>query len=183
MNADAVLKEIESLASKRFLPIIGRERGKYLVETVRKYQPVTVLEVGTLIGYSAILIVGNLPAGGKLFTIEINPESAKRAKGNIERAGVSDKVQQYAGNALNVIPRIKEELDMVFLDAAKDEYLRYLSLCEDRLKKGGVVFADNAKIFARDMADYLDYVRKSGRYTSQFIEVGLDGVEISVKLV
>ena len=178
-----MLKEIEVLASRRFLPIIGPERGRYLAETVRKYRPVTVLEVGTLIGYSTILIATNLPAGGRVLTIEINPGSAKRAEENIEKAGMSARVEQYVGNALQVIPDIKKELDMVFLDAAKDEYLRYLKLCEGRLRKSGVVFADNVKMFARDMADYLDYVRKSGRYRSQFIGAGSDAVEISVKVV
>lgn len=63
MSTDAILKEIESLAARRFLPIIGPERGKHLVETVRKYRPKTVLEIGTLIGYSTILIASNLPTG------------------------------------------------------------------------------------------------------------------------
>jgi predicted O-methyltransferase YrrM len=81
-----------------------------------------------------------------------------------------------------VIPSINDKFDMVFLDATKDEYLEYLKLSENKLEKGGVVFADNVKMSAHEMRDYLDYVRKSGRYKSKYIDVGFDGVEISTKL-
>jgi predicted O-methyltransferase YrrM len=181
-DPNAVLREIETQAQHRFLPIIGPIKGKYLAETVRKYKVRTILEVGTLVGYSAILMAKNLPEGGKIHTIEIDPRSAAEAKVNIEKAGFSDMVVQYIGNALDVIPTIDETFDMAFLDAAKDEYMVYLKIAEPKLKKGGVVFADNVKMFASAMKDFLDYVRNSGRYRSQFIDVGFDGDEISVKL-
>ena len=115
-------------------------------------------------------------------TIEMNPESARLAEENIRRAGLADRMEVHIGDALIVIPRIKASFDMVFLDAAKDEYLEYLKLSEDKLKKGGVVFADNVRMSAREMRDYLDYVRNSGRYKSKYIQVSFDGVEISTKL-
>ena len=71
---------------------------------------------------------------------------------------------------------------MVFLDAAKNEYLDYLKLSESRLKKGGIVVADNVKIFAGQMRNFLDYVRDSGKYRSRFFDAGFDGVEVSEKL-
>lgn len=71
---------------------------------------------------------------------------------------------------------------MVFLDAAKYEYLDHLKLAEDRLERGGVVFADDVRPFRREMRDYLDYVRDSGRYRSQHVDLVSDGVEISTKL-
>ena len=72
--------------------------------------------------------------------------------------------------------------DLAFIDAEKTQYLRYLQLAEDKLYKGSVVFADNAGIFATQMANYLHYVRRSGNYESRYIQVGEDGVEISIKL-
>ncbi len=170
------------LSGSRFLPVIGPVKGKYLVETVRKYNVKKILEVGTLVGYSAILMAKNLPDDGKIFTIEINPRTAEIARENIEKAGFSNKISQYVGDALGVIPTINEEFDMAFLDAAKDEYMGYLKLAEPKLRKGGVVFADNVKMFAPTMRDYLDYVRNSGKYRSEFIDVGFDGDEVSVKL-
>lgn len=180
-ETEAVLRDIEQIARVDFLPIIGPVKGKYLVDTVRRFKVKTALEVGTLIGYSAILIASNLPEGGKLHTIEISPCSARLAGGNISRAGLDSKVEIHTGDAIKVIPQISEDFDMVFLDATKNEYLDYLRLAEDKLKKGGVVFADNVKIFAGAMQDFLDYVRNSGKYKSEFIDVGSDGIERSIK--
>jgi predicted O-methyltransferase YrrM len=181
-DADTIIKEIETSAHRKFLPIIGPVKGRYLVDTVRKSGIKKVLEIGTLIGYSSILIANNLPEDGQVDTIEINPQSAGIAAENIRKANLARKIKVHIGNALKVLPGIKDQFDMVFIDAAKTEYLAYLKLCEDNIKKNGVVFADNVKIFAGDMQDYLDYVRNSGRYSSQYIDVGFDGVEISSKL-
>jgi predicted O-methyltransferase YrrM len=182
MEAAAVLREIEKQAQSRFLPIIGPQKGKYLEETVRESRPMEALEVGTLVGYSAVLIARNMPQGGRLITIEINPQAARIARENIARAGFGDSVTVLQGDARDVIPTLKDTFDMAFIDAAKEQYFTYLRLCEPRLKKGAVVFADNVKMFARAMRDYLDYVRHSGKYRSRFVDVGFDGVEISVKL-
>jgi predicted O-methyltransferase YrrM len=182
MEGAAVLKEIEELSKRITLPIIGPVKGKYLVETIKRFDVEKVLEVGTLIGYSAILMAQTLPKDGKVVTIEINPESARLAEENIRRAGFADKIELHIGDALTVIPRIKDSFDMVFLDATKDEYLKYLKLAENKLERGGVVFADNVKMFAHEMRDYLDYVRNSGKYKSEYIDVVFDGVEISTKL-
>jgi caffeoyl-CoA O-methyltransferase len=182
MEGDAVLMEIEELSKRIFLPIIGPIKGKYLVETIKRFDVEKVLEVGTLIGYSAILMAQTLPKDGKVVTIEINPKSARLAEENIRKARLADKIELHIGDALTVIPRINDSFDMVFLDATKDEYLEYLKLSENKLERGGVVFADNVKMSAYEMRDYLDYVRNSGRYKSEYIDVGFDGVEISTKL-
>jgi predicted O-methyltransferase YrrM len=182
LDADSVLKEIEVLSRKKFLPIIGPIKGKYLINTVRKYHVSQVLEIGTLVGYSAILIAENLPDNGKIISIEINPLSANQAQDNIQKAGLSGKIEVRVGNALNEISRVDNMFDMLFIDAAKDEYFEYLKLGEAKLKKNGVVFADNVKIFASQMPEYLDYVRNSGKYQSKYVDVGFDGVEISLKL-
>jgi predicted O-methyltransferase YrrM len=181
-KADEVLRDIEMQARGRFLPIIGPVKGRYLAETVRKYNVRKVLEVGTLIGYSAILIAENLPKDGMIYTIEVDEDEVEKAKDNVRKAGYENNVKFFLGNALEVIPQINEDFDMVFLDAAKDEYRDYLKLAEPKLKKGGVVFADNVKMFASAMKNFLDYVRNSGKYRSEFIDVGFDGDEVSVKL-
>ena len=182
MKRDVVLGQIEELSERAYLPIIGPKKGKHLVDTVRRFKVKNVLEVGTLVGYSAILIASNLPQGGRVVTIEVKTKSARLAEENIKRAGLAYRIELYIGDALTVIPRIDGRFDMVFLDAAKNEYLRYLKLSEDKLETGGVVFADNVKTPSREMRDYLDYVRNSNRYSSEYVEVGYDGVEISTKL-
>jgi len=182
MESDTVLREIEDLSKRTYLPIIGPVGRKYLVDTVRRLNVKNVLEIGTLIGYSAILMAEHLHQDGRIVSIEINPESASLAEENIRRAGLADKIELHIGDALTLIPGIDDMFDMVFIDAAKREYLEYLKLSENRLERGGVVFADNVKMSAHKMRDYLDYVRNSGRYKSEYIDVGFDGVEISTKL-
>ena len=182
MKRDVVLRQIEELSEREYLPIIGPEKGKHLVDTVRRFKVKNVLEIGTLVGYSAILIASSLPRGGRVVTIEVKPKSARLAEENIRRARLADRIELHIGDALTVVPRIDDKFDMIFLDAAKNEYLRCLKLSEDKLNRGGVVFADNVKTPAREMWDYLDYVRNSGRYSSEHIDLGFDGVEISTKL-
>ena len=164
------------------MPIIGPFKGKFLAEEVRKAKPLRVLEVGTLIGYSAILMGKEMDEEADIITIEIHRDEAELAGQNIVRANIAAKVQIINGNALQVIPSLKGPFDFAFIDAEKNEYCQYLKLAEGKLRKGAVVFADNAGIFADQMGDYLDYVRNSGKYKSRYIQVGEDGVEISVKL-
>ncbi len=181
-KADQILRQIEALTKKHFLPIVGPAKGSVLTETIRQVKPKRVLEVGTLIGYSAILIGKDLPAGAEIITIEIHGDEAELAKENIKRAQIPPKVQVLVGDAKEIIPRLKGSFDMVFIDAEKDEYLKYLILVEGKLHIGSTVLADNAGIFADQMKDYLDYVRASGNYRSKYVDFGFDGVEVSVKV-
>ena len=182
MKADAVLQEIQKLSRYRYYPIIGPIKGRYLEEAVKANGVKRVLELGTCIGYSAILIAKNLPEDGRLVTIEIDPYSAELAGENIKKAGLVDKVEILVGDAAIILPTLQDEFDMVFLDTAHHDLLSYLEQCERMLKKGGIVFTDNVKMFAYGMRDFLDYVRNSGKYSSRYIDAGHDGVEVSVKL-
>ncbi len=180
-SADKILQDIEAAAENQFLPIIGPNKGKYLAEEVRKAKPMHVLEVGTLIGYSAILMGKEMPEGSEIVTIEIHRDEAELASKNVMRANIPAKVTIINGNALDVIPTLRGLFDLAFIDAEKTEYMKYLQVAEPKLHKGTVVFADNAGIFAAQMADYLKYVRSSGKYRSRYIQVGGDGIEISVR--
>jgi predicted O-methyltransferase YrrM len=181
-SAEEILRRIEELSLQHFLPIIGSRKGKILAEEVRNAKPRHVLEVGTLIGYSAILIGKELDEQAEIVTIEIHRDEAELAGQNIQRANIPPKIKIITGDALQIIPTLMGQFDFAFIDAAKDEYYQYLKLAEDKLVKGAVVVADNAGIFAKEMKDYLNYVRSSGKYRSRYVGVGEDGVEISVKL-
>jgi Predicted O-methyltransferase len=181
-SADLVLRQIEAQAENTFLPIIGPDKGRYLAEEVRKAKPMHVLEVGTLIGYSAILMGKEMQQGSEIVTVEIHRDESKLAGENIIKANVPAKIKIVTGNALDVIPTLQGLFDLAFIDAEKTEYMQYLKLAEPKLHKGTTVFADNAGIFAAQMTDYLHYVRYSGNYESRYIQVGGDGVEVSVKL-
>ena len=170
------------MARHEFLPIIGPDKGKILAEAFRKVKPKHVLEVGTLIGYSAILIGKELDETDRITTIEIHTKEARAAEQNIERAEIPPKVHVIVGNALDVIPTLKGCFDAVFIDAEKTEYFDYLRLAEGKLHKGTIIVADNAGIFACQMRNYLSHVRTSGNYTSKYVPVGEDGLEINIKL-
>jgi predicted O-methyltransferase YrrM len=181
-EADEVLREIESMAEHEFLPIVGPRKGKILAEVIRKIKPKHVLEIGTLIGYSAILIGKELDKDAEIITVELHASEAKVAKENIRRAEIPIKVNVIVGDAIKVIPTLNNCFDAVFIDAEKKEYYEYVRLMEDKIHKGTVIVVDNAGVFADQMRDYLDYVRNSGKYTSRFVQVGDDGIEISIRL-
>jgi len=178
---DTLFREIEKISGERFFTI-GPVKGRLLADIVRNSGVKMVLEIGTYIGYSAILMAKALPEDGKVVTIEIDPKSVAQALCNIQKTKCINKIEIRVGDAGIVIPGIREEFDVIFIDADKSRYLEYLKLSEKKLKRGGIVFTDNVKVFASDMPDFLDYVRKSGRYESRYIDMGYDGVEISKKL-
>jgi predicted O-methyltransferase YrrM len=181
-KAEIILQEIEKRAHTEFLPIVGPEKGRVIAAEVRKARPKRVLEVGTLIGYSAILMGKELDENAQLITMEIHAEETKTAEENIQKADIPPKVEVITGNALQVIPELTGCFDFVFIDAEKTEYIDYLRLVEDKLHRGAVIVADNAGIFAKQMKDYLEYVRTSGKYRSKYVPVGVDGLEISITL-
>ncbi|MFQ5759016.1 MAG: O-methyltransferase [Candidatus Bathyarchaeia archaeon] len=181
-KAGIVLREIEGMTEREFLPILGPHKGQILVEVIREIKPKRVLEVGTLIGYSAILMGKELGSDAHLITIEIHADYARMAEENIRKAKIQPKVEVLIGDAIEVLSRLKVTFDLVFIDADKRQYLNYLQLIEDKLHKGSVIVADNAGIFANQMRDYLDYVRSSGKYRSRYVPVSRDGLEVSVKL-
>jgi len=189
-RASKVLQFLEKMAQKEFVPSIGPTKGKIITEIIKKYNPKTVLEIGTLYGYSAILMANILPVGGKVVTIELDKLIAATARKNIADAGLSDKIDIVDANALEAIPKLDLKYDLLFLDAAKDEYLKYLKSAENKnLKKGSIVVADNVEVSKNEMLDYLEYVRSSGIYKSETIETTLeftpnvrDAIEVSIKV-
>jgi predicted O-methyltransferase YrrM len=186
--ADAVLREIEEMGRKSFIPSIGPVKGKILAEIVRKHKPRKILEVGALYGYSAILIAKNSPAKAEITTVEKNPEHARVTEQNVERAKLEGQIRIIKGDAMEILPKLPGPFDLVFLDAEKTQYLDYLKAVEDKLHQGSVVVADNVGVFADQMQNYLHYVRNTGRYRSRTVETLLefsdttkDAMEISEK--
>lgn len=181
-KAAEVLKKLENEAEKEFVPSIGPIKGKILEDIIKNYKPNKILEIGTLFSYSAILIARFLPDNGKVITLEINENSANIARKNIDEAGLSQIIEVIVGDALEIIPTLKDKFDLLFIDATKEDYLRYLKLAEKNLKKGSVVVADNVGIFEDQMLDYLEYVRTSGEYESETVNVPLEFVLINFRL-
>ncbi len=193
MRPEDVLESIEKEAVQRGLPIIGPRRGEFLDEVVMDHKPDRILEVGTLVGYSAIRMARHLKDSQKITCVELDATMAQVARGNFERAGIGNRVEVIVGDALKILPTLEGSLDMAFFDAVKEDYLTYLKSIERLLHRGSVVVADNVKSQADVVGSYLDYVRNSGKYQSTYREskdnyryrTGLtedDAVEISIRL-
>ncbi|MBI2866198.1 MAG: O-methyltransferase, partial [Chloroflexi bacterium] len=148
-EAEQVLRQIEECAQQRSWPIVGPVKGRLLEALVQRQQPQHILEVGTMVGYSAILMARRLPPSAKLWTLEVSAGAAETASRNVQRAGLDNVITIVLGDALETLPSLSGPFDLVFLDGTKEQYLDYLRLVEAQIPAGGIVVADNAGMFAQ----------------------------------
>jgi len=136
--------EAETLASHPQAHMLsGRLQGKFLQFISTILQPTYILEIGTFTGYSAICLAKGLKGGGMVHTIEVREAEALVARANFNRSGDRDRIILHLGNALAIIPTLPFTWDLVFIDADKVNYTAYYELVLPRLRKGGVILADN----------------------------------------
>jgi caffeoyl-CoA O-methyltransferase len=121
----------------------GHLQGQFLEIISKLIQPKRILEIGTMVGYSSICLAKGLAADGVLHTIELREEDAAIARINFAKAGLQQKIQLHVGNAVEILPQMEETWDLVFMDADKTGYETYYRLVKPRLKKGGIILADN----------------------------------------
>ena len=121
----------------------GQLQGRILSMFSQMIQPKTILEIGTYTGYSAICLAEGLQENGSLHTIDINEELKSMCERYFEKAGINKQVKLYTGNAMNIIPTIDAEFDLVFIDADKENYSNYFDLIIERMPIGGYIIADN----------------------------------------
>jgi len=142
---DPLLEKMEEYADSNAVPIIGPLVGRLLYNLAKATQSRKILEIGTAIGYSGIWLARAVaPLKGSVTTIDMDPERVKIAKKNISDAGLERTVKVIEGNALKVLPIMKEEFDMIFLDSDKDVYPDAFKMSIPMLRKGGLFIADNA---------------------------------------
>ena len=141
--SDDLLAEMESYAAEHRVPIADREVALFLEITARAINARRALECGMAIGYSVIHLLRGMPDDGRVVTIDPSDEMIGAAKGYFTRAGIAERVQIEKGYALDVIPKLDETFDLVFIDAVKEEYQGYLDLSLPKLRTGGVVICDN----------------------------------------
>lgn len=197
MNKDEILENIKKEALENHVPIIEDEPLK-LIETIMKIKkPNRVLEIGTAVGYSAINFSKYLYGeNAKIKTIEIKEEMYNKAIENISNMNLNDKIDVVladAGEYLKTIPD-EEQYDMIFIDAAKGQYLVYLEEAIRLTKIGGIIIADNMLYRGRTLSDYnehkhrtatnrlreyLKIMKEDERLDSTLIKIG-DGLAISI---
>jgi predicted O-methyltransferase YrrM len=150
----------------------GHLQGKFLEIFSTVIRPLTVLEIGTFVGYSAICLAKGLQENGELHTIEVSKDAAETAKSNFSRTNAHEKIILHIGNALDIIPTLEKQWDLVFIDADKPNYIEYYKLVLPRLRSGGVILADNVLFHgqvlektitgknAKAIQSFNDYVQK-----------------------
>ena len=121
----------------------GHLQGSLLTLLSKLVRPTRILEIGTYTGYSALCLVKGLSDNGLLHTIEINEEFEEFAAGFFEEAKMSEKIIHHMGDAEDIVPRLNEEFDLVFIDADKRKYLTHYHLVFPKVKIGGIIIADN----------------------------------------
>ena len=121
----------------------GKIQGNFLAIISKLIKPFNVLEIGTYTGYSTLCIAKGLNPGGMIHTIDKNEELLQIQNKYFEKSGLRNQIKQYTGDALAIIPKLKFDFDMVFLDADKENYIKYLKLISPILKPGGILLTDN----------------------------------------
>ncbi|MDF1863855.1 MAG: O-methyltransferase [Saprospiraceae bacterium] len=121
----------------------GHLQGQFLSLLSHLIQPKAILEIGTFTGYATICLAQGLQKNGIIHTIEVNEELEYLSKKYFEKSGLQHKIKTHIGNAKTIIPTLKEEFDIVFIDAGKLDYPEFYDLIFDRVKKGGLILSDN----------------------------------------
>jgi predicted O-methyltransferase YrrM len=142
-QTDPLLQEMERYAADNRVPIADREVAMFLEITARGSGAKKALEIGMAIGYSVIHLARGMGAPGLVVTIEPDEKMIRASENYLRRAGLRERVRIERGEALQVMPKLSETFDLVFIDALKEEYLDYLDLVLPLLRTDGVVIVDN----------------------------------------
>lgn len=188
---DPLLAEMEAYAAEHRVPIADREVSRFIEITARITGARKALEIGMAIGYSVVHLARGMGEQGRVVTIDPSDEMINAATGYLKRAGLLDRVEIKRGKALEVMPSLDETFDLLFIDAVKEEYSRYLDLGLPRLRTGGVVIVDNllwgGKVASGDtesstvaLREFNSYFMNHPQLLAEVLPVG-DGLGYAVK--
>jgi predicted O-methyltransferase YrrM len=171
----------ETARPKRMLNIT-RDTGRLLWILVCATGATRILEVGTSNAYSTIWLADAARAtGGRVTTLEVNPEKVALARANLASAGLDGLVEIITGPAAETLARLPGPFDIVFLDADRPSYLSYLELVVPRLRSGGMLIADNVTSHAHELGEFLLRVKSHPQLFAVTVPIG-NGEEIALKL-
>ena len=187
------LCNIKKKALEDKVPIIMDDTLEVIAKILGEIKPTKILEIGTAVGYSAICFSEYLQEDGKIDTIERDIERVKEARENIKKAEVEEKINIYEGDAVEILPTLDDEYDVVFIDAAKGKYPFFLNQALRMIKPGGVIIADNVlykgyvmsdynkhkqRTAVRNLREYIAEITNNENLETEILEVG-DGLAIS----
>lgn len=191
------LDELEKFALETSVPIVRKDMQAFLKYMMRTHRPLKILEVGTAIGFSALLMSEYAPKDCKITTIENYEPRISIARSNFEKNNKSDVITLLEGDATEILPTLTEEYDFIFMDAAKGQYINFLPEILRLLRVGGILVSDNVlqdgdiieskyaikrrnRTIHTRMRDYLYELKHNSSLTTVILAVG-DGITVSVK--
>lgn len=196
-DSEGILKDMEDYAQKNNIPIITSDVASLLNILVRSSEAKKILEIGTAIGYSAILMGKAAISNFHITSIEKNPDMAEIAMTNIKNAGFEDSIKVIQGDAREVLKTIDGIYDIIFIDAAKGQYIEFFNSSIQKLKVGGLFICDNVlfrgmvaersllvrrKItIVKRLKKFLNYISSNKSLQTSIVPIG-DGLSISLKL-
>lgn len=193
---EALFRKMEDFAKEHKVPIINENGRKIFIDIVKKYRPQNVLEVGTAIGYSALLTSYYGAENTNIISLELDEERAKQAQNFINQSKYKDNIQIIIGDAgINLTKLDKnKKFDMVFIDAAKGQYPDYLAKALSLLAPNGIILADNVlfrgyvlsedkpprryKTIVKRLREYIAMVSDKNKFITEIFEHG-DGLALS----
>ncbi len=191
------LEQLKKFARERYIPVMLDDTREFLFETVKNCAPKRILEIGTAIGYSGIIMLSASP-NATLNTIEMNENSAELARQNFEKAQMQKRVNVFVGDAREIVPLLSGSYDFIFMDGPKGQYEVFLPYLTNLLEVGGTLFCDNVYYkglalnvpenkrhkhitVARNMHEFLHDISTNSHYKTVLHNVG-DGVSVSTKI-
>lgn len=189
-----LLSELREYANNNKIPILQKETAQLLRVLIKITKPKEILEIGTAIGYSSILMAQN--SNCKITTIEMDPSMVDMAINNINKANLSSNIQVIEGDAILVLPLLTKKYDLIFIDANKSRYKEYFDMGKEMLNNSGVIISDNVlykgmtanddsvqkknRTIVNNMRKYLEYITTINGYMTSIIPIG-DGVALTYK--
>lgn len=196
---EALFKQMEDFAKENKVPIINENGRKVFIEIIKKYKPQRVLEIGTAIGYSALLTTYYGAENAKIISLELDEERAKQAQDFINQSAYREQIEIILGDAAKNIEKLDKnyKFDMVFIDAAKGQYPDYLQKVLPLLADDGIILADNVlfrgyvmseekpprryKTIVKRLREYIAMVSDTDKFTTEIFENG-DGLALTKRL-
>ncbi len=171
MFNDKELEIIKNDALENHIPIIMDDTLEVIEKRIEKIKPMKILEIGTAVGYSASCFAKATQEECKIDTIELDQERASIAKENIKKIGIEERINVIVGNAVDILPKLKEGYDMIFIDANKGKYPVFLQESIRLINNNGIIFADNVLYKGYVMSDYNKHKQRTAvRHLREYIK-------------